>query len=282
MKISMVYDYVRWEEKSIIEAAKRKNVELQLVNPTDLYFDLNDNGLKSKFGDVVLQRCVSYFRNLHLTALLESKGLKVVNCFNAILTAGNKLFCTLKLMNAGVPMPKTMVSFSTKGSLRALDELGYPAIMKPTIGSWGRLISLVKDSDSAQAICEHREHLSPLYQIYYLQELVKRPPRDIRCFVIGDRAVAAIYRVSTTGDWRTNTARGAKAVNCPITNELEDLCVKAAKAIGDGIFGVDCMESPDGLVVHEVNHTIEFKNTVPATGVDIPGLIIDYLMEVAK
>ncbi len=277
----MVYDYVRWEEKVIANAAKKKGVDLKLVDSKDVSL-LLDNDYEKEFGDVVLQRCLSYFRSLHLTATLEAKGVSVVNNFNVAIVAGNKLFTTLALLKAGIPTPQTVLSFAPESALKSLEKLGYPAVLKPTIGSWGRLVALLKDRDSAEAIFEDREHMFPLYQIYYIQEFVKRPPRDIRSIVIDDRVVAAIYRVSLSGNWKTNMALGAKAENCPITKELEDICARASKAVGGGILGVDCMESPDGLLVHEVNNTTEFKNTVPATGVDIPGLIIDYLVKLRK
>jgi [lysine-biosynthesis-protein LysW]--L-2-aminoadipate ligase len=170
------------------------------------------------------------------------------------------------------------MAFTPETSLKALEELGYPAVLKPTIGSWGRLIALLKDSESTESILEDREHMFPIYQQYYIQEKVERPPRDIRAFVIGDKVVAAIYRISPDGVWKTNTATGGRAENCPVTPELEDICLKASAAMGKGLFGVDLMESPDGLVVHEVNNTIEFRNSVPVTGVDIPGLMLEYLV----
>jgi [lysine-biosynthesis-protein LysW]--L-2-aminoadipate ligase len=277
----MVYDYVRWEEKVIADAAKKKGVDLKLIDSKDVSL-LLESDYEKEFGDVVLQRCLSYFRSLHLTATLEAKGVSVVNNFNVAIVAGNKLFTTLALLKAGIPTPQTVLSFAPESAVKSLEKLGYPAVLKPTIGSWGRLVALLKDRDSAEAIFEDREHMFPLYQIYYIQEFVKRPPRDIRSIVIDDRVVAAIYRVSLSGNWKTNMALGAKAENCPITKELEDICARASKAVGGGILGVDCMESPDGLLVHEVNNTTEFKNTVPATGVDIPGLIIDYLVKLRK
>jgi len=281
LKITMLYDVVRVEEKMLAKAAEIKNVDLGMLSSEDLYFNLGKD-YRTEFGDIVLQRCVSYFRSLHITAILEYKGIKVVNGLLVAYTAGNKLNTTLALIKAGVPVPKTFMAFNQNTALKALEELGYPAVLKPTVGSWGRLIASVKDPESAESILEDREHMFPIYHNYYLQERVKRPPRDIRSFVIGDRVVAAIYRVSAEGEWKTNTARGGKAINCPITRELEDTCLKAAKAVGEGIFGVDCMETPDGIVVHEVNNTIEFRNSVPATGVDIPGLIIDYLVNIAR
>lgn len=266
----------------LVQAAQKRNLDINLINSKNLFFDLQKETNNKRFGNIILQRCVGYFRSLHLTYFLESKGIKVVNGLKESLIAGNKLNSTLNLINSGIPVPRTYLSFNREAALQALEELGYPAILKPTIGSWGRLIGILKDPESAESILEDREHMFPLYQIYYIQEKVKRPPRDIRAFVIGDRVEAAIYRISSENQWRTNTSRGGKAENCPVTNELEDICLKAARAIGEGIFGVDLMESPNGLLVHEVNNTIEFRNSVPATGIDIPGLIINYLLKLGR
>lgn len=232
--------------------------------------------------DVVLERCVSYFRNVHATAALESAGYRVVNNFRAASTCGNKLFVTLALIEHGVPTPETRLAFTEESAFKAIESLGYPTVIKPVVGSWGRLSALLKDPDTARAILEDREYMFPLYQIYYLQEFVDRPPRDIRSFVVGGETVAAIYRISGSGDWRTNTARGGRAEACPIGKELDELSLKAAEASSGEIVGVDLMESSEGLLVHEVNNTTEFKNTVPATGVDIPRLIVDYLVSIQK
>lgn len=240
------------------------------------------SGKRPLEGDVVLQRCVSYFRNIHSTAALESAGHRVINPFFCAWTCGNKLFGSLALVKHGVPTPKTVLAMSEGSALSAIEKMGYPAVLKPVVGSWGRLSALMNDSDAARAVVEDREHMFPLYQIYYVQEFVKRPPRDIRTFVIGDRTVAAIYRYSGGSDWRTNTARGGRAEKCKVTQELDELSVRAAKAVGGEFVGVDIMEGRDGLLVHEVNNTTEFKNTVPATGIDIPGMIIDLLISIQK
>ncbi|MHB8567483.1 MAG: lysine biosynthesis protein LysX [Nitrososphaerales archaeon] len=282
-RISMVYDLVRLEEKAIIEAAKKstRNIDLKIYDSKDLYFDLSDgSNANETFGQVVLQRCASYFRNLHLTAVLEGYGLRVVNNLDTTLTMGNKLLLSIVLNRHAVPTPKTKVAFTEETALKALNELGYPAIIKPTIGSWGRLVALLNDVDAAKSVIEDREEMFPIYHIYYLQEKIRRPPRDIRAIVIGDRTVAAIYRISTTGDWRTNTARGGKSENLPVSKELDDLCLKATGPFGSGIFGVDLMESDDrGLMVHEINNTTEFKNVMAQSNVEIPRLIVDYLAD---
>ena len=278
---SLLYDTIRWEEKAIVAAAEKRGVKPDLVDSKGIAFDLV-SGKRPLEGGVVLQRCVSYFRNIHSTAALESAGHRVINPFFCAWTCGNKLFGSLALVKHGVPTPKTVLAMSEGSALSAIEKMGYPAVLKPVVGSWGRLSALMNDSDAARAVVEDREHMFPLYQIYYVQEFVKRPPRDIRTFVIGDRTVAAIYRYSGGSDWRTNTARGGRAEKCKVTQELDELSVRAAKAVGGEFVGVDIMEGRDGLLVHEVNNTTEFKNTVPATGIDIPGMIIDLLISIQK
>jgi [lysine-biosynthesis-protein LysW]---L-2-aminoadipate ligase len=225
---------------------------------------------------------VSYFRNVHSTAALESAGHRVVNSFACAWVCGNKLFGTLALVRHRVPTPKTVLAMAEDSALRSINEMGYPVVVKPVVGSWGRLSALLNDQDAARAVIEDREQMFPLYQVYYIQEFVKRPPRDIRTFVLGEETIAAIYRYSGSSEWRTNTARGGRAEKCRITPELNELSLRAARAVGGEFVGVDLMEGEEGLLVHEVNNTTEFKNTVPATGVDIPGMVIDYLTSIDK
>lgn len=281
-KINILYDHMRWEEKALYEACVKKGVDFSLVSAEKVYFELTSKDRPSWLGDVVLQRCVSHFRGLHATAALESYGVRVINRYQTAELCGNKVLNTITFKKAGIPTPRTYLAFTPDATIEALERLGYPAILKPVVGSWGRLVSLLKDKTAATVALEHREMMFPLYQIYYAQEMVKRPPRDLRVFVIGDEVPVAIYRVNNTDDWRTNTARGGKVENCPITPEIRELALKAAAAVGGGVFGVDMMEDDGRLVVHEINSTVEFKNTVPATGIDIPGMIVDYAIREAK
>jgi [lysine-biosynthesis-protein LysW]--L-2-aminoadipate ligase len=288
----MVYDLVRLEEKAVIEAAKRRGgpteglLDFRAYDSKDLYFEVGASGAqkaRETFGSVVLQRTAQYFRNLHLTAILEGYGLRVVNSLSSALYSGNKLLSSIILDREGIPTPRTKLAFTEDGALRALEELGYPAILKPTIGSWGRLVACLNDVDAAKSVIEDRQEMYPIYHVYYLQEKVRRPPRDIRAIVVGDRTVAAIHRISTTGDWRTNTARGGRAENLPVTKELDELCLGACKPFGEGVYGVDLMESEvRGLLVHEVNNTTEFKNVMAQSKVDIPSLIVEFLYELAR
>ena len=208
-------------------------------------------------------------------------GVKVINCLNTGVFAGNKLFTHMLLKKFGVPTPDATVAFSKDAAIEALETDGYPKVIKPTVGSWGRLISKLNDKDSAEGIFESRETMYPIYQIHYLEEFVKRPPRDIRAIMVGDKIVAAIYRKSE--HWKTNMALGGIAEPCPVTQEMEEMCIKAKKAVQGDIVGVDLMESEEkGLVVHEVNNTTEYKNTVRVCDVDIPSLMLDYAMKVER
>jgi [lysine-biosynthesis-protein LysW]--L-2-aminoadipate ligase len=260
-------------------------LSLKIVDPKGIFINVSGDleKLKETFGEVVIERCVSYFRGLHIAAVLEKAGIYVINPFEVSLICGNKMFTTLALIEAGIPVPKTRLAFTKEGVLRALEEMGFPAVMKPVVGSWGRLVALIKDRDSARAIVESREQIrNALLQIYYLQEYVERPPRDIRVLVVGDNAVAASYRYSPEDDWRTNVARGGISKPCRLTDELRDLALQAAEAVGGGVLAVDCMESPSGILVHEVNSTVEFRGLCSATRVDVPGKIIEYVKEMMK
>lgn len=283
--IGLIYDRIRWEEKALISASKKVGVSLLPVDAKKVYLDAFEEAgaLEKTFGSTVIQRCISYFRGLHMTALLENAGLSVINSFKTSLTCGNKLFTTLALAKAGLSSPKTMVAFTPETALKAFDAVGYPAVLKPVVGSWGRLVALVKDQESAQGLIEAREEIkNALLRIYYVQEMVQRPPRDIRAIVIGDEAVAASYRYPPPGDWRTNVARGGASKPCPITPELEQLTLRASEAVGGGVVAVDCMEGPDGFLVHEVNGTIEFRGLASTTEADIAEKILEYAVRKAK
>ena len=282
--LSILYDNIRWEEKALYEAAKKRDIKVNNINCKDLSIDLNNERESSPYlNKVIIQRCVSYFKSLHATAALEGLGAHIINSLRTATVCGNKLFAHMELQKAGVKTPNAFSAFSEESAIAALDNLGYPAVIKPTIGSWGRLIALLRDRDAANAVIEDREHMFPLYQVYYFEELVSRPPRDIRAIVIGDTVVAAIYRYSGPGEWKTNMALGGHAETCPVTNELEDICIKATKAMEGQIVGVDLMESREhGLIVHEINNTTEFRNTVRVTGVDIPGLMVDFASKIGK
>lgn len=281
--LTLLYDRIRWDEKELLNSARSKGVNVKEVDVKNVIFNLNESKTKEEYGDIVLQRCISHSRGTYASACLESKGVRVINKSSVSEICGNKLWSTLMLIRAGVPTPKTFVAFTPESALRAAEEIGYPVVLKPLIGSWGRMVVALRDREEAEAIIELRSQINgALNHIYYLQEKVKRPPRDIRCIVVGDRLVTAVYRVAAAGEWRTNVARGGSTEPCPISKELEEIALKAASAVGGGVLGVDIMESPEGLVVHEVNSTVEFRGAQSASSVHIADVIIEYALEQAR
>ncbi len=281
--ITIIFDRLRWEEKELLDKALKLGYHAKLVDAKDLAFTTYNGNAKS-FGSIVIQRCISHYRGLYITACLEALDIPVINRYKVAEVCGNKLLCSLALVKHNVPTPKTHFIFSAEKAIEVASSLGYPIVFKPIVGSWGRLVIPVKDREMMESIVEMREEMSnPLSKIYYLQEYIKRPPRDIRAIVVGDRVITAVYRYAAEGEWRTNIARGGKAELCPITKELEDICLKAVDAVGGGVLGVDLMEDKTrGLVVHEVNNTVEFKGAASVSSVDIAQEIIRYAMRVIK
>ena len=276
-KIRIVYDRVRSEEKMLEEKAIGLGHDTKMIDAKITQISTENKKTDFDFGDVVLERCVSYFRGLHFTACLEFLDVPVINKFEVANNCGNKMITSLLLKKHNVPTPKTYFSFSSEAALENLERIGYPMVIKPIVGSWGRGVIPLKDRETADAIIEVRELSDrPLDRIYYLQEMVKRPPRDIRVIVVGDQVISAMYRTSS-GSFKTNIALGAEPILCEITKELEDVCMKASKAVGGGILGVDIMEDEKrGLVVHEVNNTVEFKGLAKVSRKNIPKEMIDF------
>ncbi|HJU14080.1 MAG TPA: lysine biosynthesis protein LysX [Candidatus Nitrosotalea sp.] len=281
-KVRIVFDRVRLEEKMLEEKAIELGHDTKMIDAKITNISTESKRNDFDFGDVVIERCVSYFRGLHFTACLEFLGVPVFNRFEVANNCGNKMLTSLLLKRNGVPTPKTFFSFSPESAMETLDKEGYPLVIKPIIGSWGRGVILLKDKDTADAIIEVRELSDgPLDRIYYLQEAIKRPPRDIRAIAVGDQVVAAMYRTSS-GGFKTNIALGGEPVPCEITKDLEDICVKASKAVGGGILGIDVMEDEKrGFVVHEVNNTVEFKGLAKVAKRNIPKEMIDYAVRSA-
>ncbi|MHA1208639.1 MAG: lysine biosynthesis protein LysX [Candidatus Freyarchaeota archaeon] len=276
MNIGLIYNQISWEEKAIIEEAKKQGIEIHPYDSRKMLLKIQDGEEFSEI-DLFLQRCLSYTKGLYSTTILESQGFRVINSAECQEICGNKLKTSVALNRFGISTPTTYVTFSFESALKALEELGYPAILKPLIGSWGRLVAILKDEQSAKAILESREVLgSFLHKVYYLQEFINSG-RDIRVFVVGESAVAAMYRYLIPGDWRSNATIGAKADPCEITPEMEDLALKAAAATKGEIVGVDFFEKEDQLLVNEVNHAPGFRHIVLATGVNIAEKIVEYL-----
>jgi [lysine-biosynthesis-protein LysW]--L-2-aminoadipate ligase len=284
VEVCIIYDKVRFEEKALYEKTQSKGIKSQIVDAKTITIGTESKKKDFVLGDIILQRSVSHYRGLYLTACLEFLDFKVINRFKVSEMCGNKLITSIALAKNKIPTPKTQFAFSAESAQETIRKTGFPLVLKPIVGSWGRGIFPLRDRETASMILEMREEDdSPLSRIYYVQEMIDRPPRDIRCIVVGDQAVTAIYRYSAQAEWRTNVARGGKVELAPITKEVEDLALRAAKAVGGGILGVDMMEDKDrGLIVHEVNNTVEFHGAASVSRADIPGAIIDYAVKIAR
>jgi [lysine-biosynthesis-protein LysW]---L-2-aminoadipate ligase len=282
--IGVIFDKLRFEEKALYDSAIKRGLRARLIDAKNLTICTTSKKADLHFGDIVLQRSVSHFRGLYVTACLEFVGFRVINDFKVSQICGNKLVTSLQLVRNNISVPNTAFAFSSEGARNLMNELGYPVVLKPVVGSWGRGVFPIRDEETANMLLETREENgSALSRIYYVQEMINRPPRDLRCIVVGDSVVTAIYRYSSDNEWRTNVSRGGKAERATITRELEDIVLRTAKSVGGGVLGVDLMEDTHrGLLVNEVNNTVEFKGAQNVAEVDIADSIIQYAVNTAK
>jgi len=277
VKIGLLHSLIRREEKLLIQAFRNAGVEPVMIDDRQLIMDFHH----APDIDILVERSINHSRALHALRLFESAGIPCVNTHKVAQICGDKLLTTAALKDHGIAQPESRVAFTEESALAAIEELGYPVVLKPAVGSWGRLLSKINDRDAAETVLEHKTVLGSYHHsIFYIQQYVEKQGRDIRSFVIGDECIAAIYR--TSDHWITNTARGATASKCEVSDEVADISIAAAKAVGGGIVAVDLFESDAGLLVNEVNYTMEFRNSIDTTGVDIPGKMVDYVMKIAE
>ena len=281
LHIGVLFSRVRVEEKWIIAAMERRGVDYERLDDRRLFFDL-DNPDPWRQYDAILERSISYTNGLYALRILNSWGIPTVNTAAVAEACGDKLTTSTALERAGVPQPRNLIAFTPESALEAIETLGYPVVLKPVVGSWGRLLAKINDRDAAEAVLEHKAILGSVqHSVFYIQEFIEKPGRDIRAFVVGDQTITAIYRKSP--HWITNTARGGEGEICPVTPQLEEICNKAAHAVGGGVLAVDIIEHPErGFLVNEINHTMEFHTTQPLTGVDVGEIITDYVIDVAR
>lgn len=276
-RVAIYYGPLRVEERLLFAEFERRGIPCDRIDNRSVV--LTPERLAAY--DVVVARGVAQQRTFHTVSMLEAMGVPVVNPSRILEICNDKVRTSALLAESGIPQPRFRVAFSPETALEAIDDLGYPAVVKPAVGSWGRLLAKVNDRDAAEAVLEHKQTLGSFHHsTFYIQEYIEKGSRDIRAFVLGGETICAIYR--SAEHWITNTARGGVATNCPVTLDLAELCSHTADVIGDGILAVDLFEDSErGLVVNEVNATIEFRNSIDTTGVNIPGRIVDYVLAVA-
>ncbi len=281
LKIGVLFSRVRVEEKWIFAAMEKRGIDYERLDDRAISFDL-ENPEPWRAFDAVLERSISYTSGLYALRLLNSFGVPTVNTAAVAEVCGDKLTTSAMLAKACVPQPRNVVAFTPEAALEAIEAFGYPVVLKPVVGSWGRLLAKINDRDAAEAVLEHKATLGSVqHSVFYIQEFIEKPGRDIRAVVIGERVLTAMYRKSE--HWITNTARGGEGELCPITPEIEELCLKATAAVGGGVLAVDIVEHPEkGLIVNEINHTMEFHTMQPLSGIDIAGEIVEYTVASAK
>lgn len=275
MKVGLLHSLIRKEEKLLIEEFQARGADLVMIDDRKLISNLHS----APDVDVVLERSINHSRSMYGLRLLEATGVHCINTAEVAKICGDKILTSVALKEAGVTQPPVRVAFTEESALDAIEELGYPVVLKPAVGSWGRLLSKVNDRESAEAILEHKALLGSYHHsIFYIQKFVEKKGRDIRSFVVGDKCIAAIYRSSD--HWITNTARGASATGCEVSTQIADISLAAADAVGGGILAVDLFETDGDLSVNEVNYTMEFRNSIETTGVNIPARIVDFTLGV--
>lgn len=280
LRIGVLFSRVRVEEKWIFAALERRGIDYERLDDRLVHFEL-DNPEPWRQYDALLERSISYTNGLYVCRIFNIWGIPTVNTAAVAEACGDKLITTALLARAGVPQPHSRVAFTPESALETIEAMGYPVVLKPVIGSWGRLLAKVNDRDTAEAILEHKATLGSVqHSVFYIQEYIKKPGRDIRAVVVGDKVITAIYRKSA--HWITNTARGGEGELCPVTPELAEVSLKAAQAVGGGVLAVDVIEDPDrGMLVNEVNHTMEFHTVQPLSGIDIADTIVGYTLDMA-
>jgi [lysine-biosynthesis-protein LysW]--L-2-aminoadipate ligase len=278
-RIGILHSTIRKEEKLLAEAAKKRGIEIKLIDIREEILDPENYKVDI---DLVLDRSVSTIKGLQALLFFEKLGVLTVNKYEVASFCSDKFATSLLLHQKGVPLPKFALVFNEKQALQVIEKWGgFPVVIKSTHGSWGRLLAKVNDKESLEAILEHKQVLgSPHHHSFYLQEYIEKAGRDIRAFLINGEVICAIYRNSS--HWITNTARGGEATKCPINQELAEICKRASEAVGGGVLGIDIFETKKGYLINEINHATEFRNSEEPTGVSISGAIIDYCLKLIK
>jgi len=279
MRIGLLHSTIREDEKLLIDSARKQNTEIEILDVRGQVFNVET---WQKKYDCLLLRCISATAGIHASMFFEHLELPVVSSLQVMAICENKFLTSLELRKNKVPTVPFVLALSEHEAIEAVNQLGgYPVVLKPVSGSWGRLLAKINDQDALEAVIEQKHILgSPSHKALYIQKYINKNGRDIRVTTVGNRVVCAIYR--DADHWITNTARGARASVCKVDKTLEQISLAASQAVGGGVLGIDMFETDDGYIVNEVNHTPEFKNVQRTTGVNVAKAIIDYCHEVAN
>ena len=280
MRVGILYSRIRKDEKLLLNELRDRGHDVEKIDVRKERFGLESTTANVADLDLVVDRCLSTSRSLYATKFLDSYGVPVVNSPETGDVCADKAKNSLALANADVPTPATEVSFTKEAALEAIESFGYPCVLKPVVGSWGRLMAKIDTRDAAEAILEHKETLGHYeHKVFYVQEFVDKPGRDIRALAVDGEPIAAMTR--TSDHWLTNAAKGGETESFELDDRARELVERASDAVGGGMLGVDLMEvggtDSGEYTVHEVNHTVEFKALDSATDVDVPARVVDWL-----
>jgi len=208
---------------------------------------------------------------------LERLGFYVINPAEAIEHCVDKYDILAILEDKGVPVPRTVATESVNEALEAFTELGGDVVIKPIFGSRGIGATRVNDPEIANTVFKA---ITFYHGVLYLQEFVPHGTTDIRAFVIDDHVIAAMRRVAD--GWKTNYSQGARPAPIELNHDYEKLAVKAAKAVGCKVAGVDILEGPNGPKIVDVNSQPGWKGLQIVTKVNIASQIVDFVLSELK
>lgn len=278
MRLGILFSRIRTDEKRLIAEAQLRGLDVVVLDNTAVVFKLEQAHLDV---DGVLDRCVDHHRADYALKIANEWGIPTVNRHAVTEVYGNRLLTSMAFMEHGVNTPEVRVAFTPESALAAMDDIGYPVVLKPIEGPPGQLISRIQDKYTADTVLEHKKILGTYHHsIFYIQKYIEAPGHDVRAFVIGDRTAAAISVL--TNHWLIPIARGGLVAPYPVTDELNDIAVAAAAAVGGGVLAVDLVQTRDGWSVIEISQPTGLDEAAEITGVNLPGLIIDYVIETVQ
>ncbi|WP_239642911.1 RimK family alpha-L-glutamate ligase [Nocardiopsis alkaliphila] len=272
--MAVIASRVRFEERDLLDALDRRSVDGEFVDDRSLVYRVGEEGPRWR---AVLNRSLAATRRLEISRWCEAVGVPVLNTSETVALCDNKIATAFALKRAGVAVPDTVISLATSSGARATEEIGYPAVVKPANGSWGRGVARVADGETAQTLFELRAQLpSAAQKLTCVQEFV--PGRDLRVLVVGGIAIAAMVREAQ--GWVRNVARGSTVAALDLDDSLAELAESASAAVGGGVLGVDVLETDTGeRFVLEVNSAVEFRGLTEAhPELAVADTIVDHVL----
>lgn len=214
---------------------------------------------------------------LNLLHSISRMGLPVVNPPSSIEKAVDKYYTLALLSEAGIKVPRTVVTENVSEALHAFRQFEGDAVVKPVFGSRGIGTARISNEDVAERAFRTLRFLK---HVIYVQEFIQHGTRDIRIFVVGTRVVAIMFRIADS--WKTNVSKGAKPTPLKWTSEMEELAIKSSNTIGTEIAGIDLLESGNELLVTEINSQPGWRGLQTTTRTNVADEIASYMIAKAK